>query len=122
MQNLTDCSHLASPYFTVENLKATWALVVYPVGPQLAWVSPDFPLMTVRPPIMRTGPGRKSKHKCFPSRVNVNNTDIVATNAQKFYLVKDYSVADNLKQQRPNKWMTTLYLVKEHPVVDKLKQ
>ncbi|KAJ9566920.1 hypothetical protein OSB04_002886 [Centaurea solstitialis] len=36
MQNLTDCSHLASPYFTVENLKATWAPVVYPVGPQLA--------------------------------------------------------------------------------------
>ncbi|KAJ9555576.1 LOW QUALITY PROTEIN: hypothetical protein OSB04_010190 [Centaurea solstitialis] len=67
-QNLTDCSHLASPYFTVENLKATWAPVVYPVGPQLAWVSPDFPLMTVRPPILRTGPGRKSKHKRFPSR------------------------------------------------------
>ncbi|KAJ9556871.1 hypothetical protein OSB04_011485 [Centaurea solstitialis] len=60
MQNLTDCSYLASPYFTVENPKATWAPVVYRVGPQLAWVSPDFPLMTVRPPIMRTGPGRKS--------------------------------------------------------------
>ncbi|KAJ9552800.1 hypothetical protein OSB04_016845 [Centaurea solstitialis] len=36
MQNLIDCSHLASPYFTVKNLKATWASLVYPVGPQLA--------------------------------------------------------------------------------------
>ncbi|KAJ9542870.1 hypothetical protein OSB04_029376 [Centaurea solstitialis] len=52
MQNLTDCSHLVSPYFTIENLKATWAPVVYPIEPQLAWVSPDFPLMIVRPPIM----------------------------------------------------------------------
>ncbi|KAJ9566825.1 hypothetical protein OSB04_002791 [Centaurea solstitialis] len=39
MQNLTDCNHLASPYFTVENLKATWAPVIYPVGPQLAWTN-----------------------------------------------------------------------------------
>ncbi|KAJ9566146.1 hypothetical protein OSB04_002112 [Centaurea solstitialis] len=31
--NLTDCSQLPFPYFTVDNLKAMYALVVYPVGP-----------------------------------------------------------------------------------------
>ncbi|KAJ9546710.1 LOW QUALITY PROTEIN: hypothetical protein OSB04_019253 [Centaurea solstitialis] len=116
-QNLTDCSHLASPYFTVENLKATWPPVLYPVGPQLAWSR--FSTYDRS----STNTGRKSsisvfhhvvREAVFKDVVDVNNTDIVATNAQKFYLVKDYSVADKLKQQRPNKWTTTVYLVKEH--------
>ncbi|KAJ9542743.1 hypothetical protein OSB04_029249 [Centaurea solstitialis] len=68
MQNLTECSHLAFPYFTMDKLKATYAPVVYPVGPQQTWRSPDWPLMIVRPLVMKTRPGRKSKHKRNSSR------------------------------------------------------
>jgi hypothetical protein len=71
--NCTDCSHLACPYFTVNNLKATYTPVVYPVGPQQTWLSPGWPLMTVRPPLMSKGPGRKSKHKRIPSRGEGNS-------------------------------------------------
>ncbi|KAJ9536357.1 hypothetical protein OSB04_un000449 [Centaurea solstitialis] len=71
---LTDCSQLALPYFTVDNLKATYASVIYPVGPYVTWCTPNSPLMTVRPPVLKTGPGAKSKHKRIPSRGEGSST------------------------------------------------
>ena len=71
--NCTDSSHLACAYFTVNNLKATYAPVVYPVGPQQTWVSPDWPLMTVRPPVIKKGPGKPKQHNRIPSRGEGSN-------------------------------------------------
>ncbi|KAJ9557064.1 hypothetical protein OSB04_011678 [Centaurea solstitialis] len=78
MHNLTDCSQLAFLYFTVDNLKATVSISLF---------------------------HHVVSESVFKDVVDVNNTDIVTTSAQKVYLDKDHPVADKVKQQRPKKWM-----------------
>ncbi|KAJ9540662.1 hypothetical protein OSB04_027168 [Centaurea solstitialis] len=65
---MEDCADLASPYFSVHNLRETYAPCIYPVGPQETWVYPDYPLMVVRPPVMKKLPGKPSSNNRIPSR------------------------------------------------------
>lgn len=102
MHNLTDCSQLAFPIFTVDNLKATYAPVIYPVGPQQAWRTPDSPLMTVRPPVMKTGPGRKSKHKRIPSRGEGSSVQRCSRCQQTGH--SRNQCTESLPSQRPSEW------------------
>ncbi|KAJ9565156.1 hypothetical protein OSB04_001122 [Centaurea solstitialis] len=100
--NLTDCSQLAFPYFTVDNLKATYASVIYLVGPPQAWRTPDEPLMTVRPPEMKTKPGAKSKHKRIPSRGEGSRVQRCSRCQQPGHTRNQCT--ESLPSQRPSEW------------------
>ncbi|KAJ9564652.1 hypothetical protein OSB04_000618 [Centaurea solstitialis] len=65
---LDDCWQFASPYFTVHNLRETYAPTINPVGPLQTWVSPDYPLMVVHPPVMKKLPSKPSSNYRIPSR------------------------------------------------------
>ncbi|KAJ9561851.1 hypothetical protein OSB04_007011 [Centaurea solstitialis] len=65
---LDDCWQFASPYFTLHNLRETYAPTINPVGPLQTWVSPDYPLMVVHPPVMKKLPGKPSSNYRIPSR------------------------------------------------------
>ncbi|KAJ9556381.1 hypothetical protein OSB04_010995 [Centaurea solstitialis] len=72
-QGWDDCCQLASDYFSVHNLRETYAPAIYPVGPYKTWVSPDYPLMVVRPPVMKKLPGKPSNNNRIPSRGEGSN-------------------------------------------------
>ncbi|KAJ9557039.1 hypothetical protein OSB04_011653 [Centaurea solstitialis] len=57
------------PYFKTENYKATYIGVINPAGPPETWQSPDIPLPTVLPPIVKKRrAGRPNLNARRPSR------------------------------------------------------
>ncbi|KAJ9552314.1 hypothetical protein OSB04_016359 [Centaurea solstitialis] len=52
--DLRDVSQLVPvPYYKTDNYKATYSGLIYPVGPPNTWQSPEVPLRTVLPPIVK---------------------------------------------------------------------
>ncbi|KAJ9564806.1 LOW QUALITY PROTEIN: hypothetical protein OSB04_000772 [Centaurea solstitialis] len=68
--NLRDVSSLVDvPYFKTKHYKATYSGVINPVGPPETWQSPDVPLSTVLPPIVKKRHvGRPNLNTYRPSR------------------------------------------------------
>ncbi|KAJ9555902.1 LOW QUALITY PROTEIN: hypothetical protein OSB04_010516 [Centaurea solstitialis] len=95
---LDDCWQFASPYFTVHNLRETYAPTINPVGPLQTWVSPDYPLMVVHPPVMKNYPVNRVAIIVFhlvvrqglaKDVVYVVNTDTNAVNVFTFHRLPD---------------------------------
>ncbi|KAJ9548219.1 hypothetical protein OSB04_020762 [Centaurea solstitialis] len=75
---------------------------IYPVGPYVTWCTPNSPLMTVRPPVLKTGPGAKSKHKRIPSRGEGSSTQRCSRCRLAGH--SRNQCTESLPSQRPSEW------------------